>query len=258
MSVQRINFTKRSRLTRDQANVAIHPDGDNRPATFEARLNLSKLREHAGEARVFVEAYHQTTRMRFDFGVVAALDTPPPSALRLTEFSDWQDVRFRVKVTDTTHTPGRLVAWADRIKPKGPDDADEPDLVHFKDADLYGRLWDLEFHEDRGPVVLIEKSQGAQDVGRNPAFQAAVYPEVLRRTLEHAFIHEQTPYPAAGHWSTTWVDGFLKPKLGLAAPPVTDGSEERAVRDWVQQAVERFARRHRFADLWADQRKENP
>ena len=257
MSVQRINFTKRSRLTRDQANVTIYPDGDTRPATFEARLNLSSLRETVGDARVFVEAYHQTTRMRFDYGTVADTTPPPPAELRLTEFTDWKDVRFRVKVTDVDGTPGKLLAWADRIKPQGPDDQDEPDLVHFKDAPLFGRLWDMEFHDDRGPVVLIEKKFGAQDVGRDPKFQAAAFPEVMRRTLERAFIEDQTPYPTAGHWSTLWVDGYIKPKLSLPAPPPTDGSDENAVREWIQRAVETFSRHHRIADLWGNVKEES-
>lgn len=258
MSVQRINFTKRSRLTRKEANVTVHPDGDRRPATFEATLNLSRLRDTAGDARVFVEAYHQTTRMRFPFGTVATPAPPPPADLKLTEFADWRDVLFRVKVTDVTGTPGRLIAWADRIKPQGPDDHDEPDLVHFKDATLYGRLWDLEMPiGDNGPVVLIEKDFGAQDVGRDPKFQAAAFPEILRRTLDFAFIEERTAYPTPGHWSTTWVDGFLKPKLGLPAPPATDGSDESAVREWIQRAVEAFASKHRVADLWGDTNKES-
>lgn len=256
MSVQRINFTQRSRLTREQANVTIHPDGEEQPATFEAQLNLADFRETSGDARVFVEAYHQTTRMRFDYGTVAACSPPPPAKLRLTEFLDWRDIRFRVKVTDVRETPGKLIAWADRIRPQGPDDKDEPDLVHFKDAELFGRLWDLEFHEDRGPVVLIEKKHGAQEVGRDPTFQSAVFPEVLRRTLDCVYLEEQMPYPNPGHWSTLWVDGFIKTKLGLPAPPSVEGDGEPAVRKWIQQVVETFARHHRMADLWTESKQE--
>jgi len=255
MSVQRINFTQRSRLTREQANITIHPDGEDRPASFEARLNLSDLREAAGDARVFVEAYHQTTRMRFDFGTVAAITAPTAPELRLAEFPDWKDVRFRVKVTDVDGTPGKLIAWADRIKPQGPDDQDEPDLVRFLDAELFGLLWDLDFDE-QGPVVRIEKKHNAQDVGRDPVFQSAVFPEVMRRTLEYAFIEEQVPYPNPGHWSTLWVDGFIKAKLGLKSPPATDGSEEADVRRWIRGAVETFARQHRIADLWGQAHEE--
>lgn len=257
MSVQRINFTQRSRLTRDQANVVIHPDGDDKPATFEARLNLEQLPASAADAKVFVEAYHQTTRMRFGYGTVAAISEPPLNDRRLTEFADWTDVRFRVKVTDVTDTPGRLLAWADRIKPKGPDDHDEPDLVHFKDAELFGKLWDMEFDDEKGPIVLIEQRLGAQQVGRDDRFCACVFPEVLRRTLEYAFLDERVPYPQPGHWSTTWVDGFIKPKLGMKPPPSVDDAGEQALRQWVQLAVDNFARKHRMSDLWSPHVEEN-
>lgn len=251
MTVQRINFTKRSKLTHDQANVAIHPDGDQQPATFEARLKLDNLPPTAADARVFVEAYHQTTRMRFDYGTVGAITEPPIENRRLSEFSDWKDVMFRVKVTDVTDTPGRLIAWAHRIKPKGPDDQDEPDLVRFRDAELFGRLWDMEFDES-GPVVVIERRHGAQNVGRDDRFRAGAYPEIMRRALEHAFIDEQMPYPQEGHWSTTWVRDFVVAKLGKKASPALGADDPKAVREWINEAVELFARKHDMAKLWGD------
>lgn len=249
MTVKRMNFTQRQKLTREQANVEVHPDGDGRPAIFEARLKFDTLRGVADNARVFVEAYHQTTRMRFDYGTVAALAEPPVEARRLHEFADWKDVLFRVKVTDVIDRPGRLVAWANQIRPKGPDDRDEPDLVRFKDADLYGRLWDMDY-DDSGPIVLIERRRNAQTIGRDPAFRAAVYPEIMRRALEYAFIELQTPYPQPDHWSTTWVDGFVKPKLGLKAPPSFDAEGEGKLRDWIKEAVDTFARKHQLVNEW--------
>ena len=251
MTVQRMNFTKRSKLTHEQANVAIHPAGNDKPATFETRLKLDKLPTTAGDARVFVEAYHQTTRMRFDYGTVDAVREPPAEYRRLTEFPDWKDVMFRVKVTDVADRPGRLLAWAHRIKPKGPDDQDEPDLVRFKDAELRGRLWDLEF-DDAGPVVVIERRHGAQNVGRDDQFRAVAYPEIMRRSLERAFIEEKMPYPQEDHWSTTWVRDFVVAKMGLKATPALGTDDEKAVRDWIQDAVELFARKHNMAKLWGE------
>jgi hypothetical protein len=246
-----MNFTKRSRLTREQANVAIHPDGERKAATFEAQLRLDALPSGVGQARVFVEAYHQTTRMRFDYGTVAAVSEPPLEDRRLSEFSDWKDVMFRVKITDVTDAPGRLLAWADRIKPKGPDDQDEPDLVRFRDAELFGRLWDVEFDES-GPVVVVERAHGAQNVGRDDRFRAVAYPEIMRRTLEHAFIDEQMAYPQPGHWSTTWVRDFVLAKLGLKASPALGTEDTKAVREWINDAVELFARKHKMAELWGE------
>jgi len=247
--IKRMNFTSRRRLTREHANVVIHPAPDPAaPATFDVVLDLTPLRPAADAARVFVEAYHQTTRMRFDFGTVAVPLKPSPGQLELTEFADWRDVRFRVKVTDVDGAHGRILALADRIKPKSPEDQDEPDLVRFRDTDLYGLLWDIDF-DDEGPIVLIERGAGgAQQVGRNDLFKAAVYPEILRRSLERALIEDEAAHDDPQHWIKLWYEGYLKPKLGLAPPPPPEEKQSR--REWISRAVRAFAGRFRVVQYW--------
>jgi hypothetical protein len=249
MSIKRMNFTSRRRLTRDQANVVIHPAPDaSVPATFDVELDLSTLRPAADAARVFVEAYHQTTRMRFDFGTVGAIVKPPMNKLRLQEFSEWRDIRFRVKITGVNHDHGRILAWADRIKPRGPEDQDELDLVRFRDADLYGLLWDMDY-DDEGPIVQIERNAGgAQRVGRSDHFIAAVYPEVLRRALEKALLEEQMSHDDPEHWFQRWYAGYLKAKLGMNPPPPPDQQEPR--REWIKNAVHAFGGRFQIVHHW--------
>lgn len=245
MPVKRLNFTNRSRLTREQANIRVYPGT---PATFEAELNLSHLSDSAGTAHVFVEAYHRTTRMRFAFGTVADIRPPSPAELRLTEFPDWKDVSFRVKVTDVTEVPGRIVAWANRIHPKGPEDDKQSDLVRWKDAELNGRLWDMEFDEN-GPVVLVEKSVGHAAVGQDGRFIAVAYPEILRRSLSEALLVEKTTGDDPEHWFTAWNKGYLTVKLGL--PPVPeDANDVEQRRDWIEQAIAAFGTEFRVIDRW--------
>ncbi|MDC0273971.1 hypothetical protein OAK91_04485 [Planctomycetaceae bacterium] len=246
MPVKRINFTNRSKLTRDQANVLVHPG---KPATFEVVLNLSHLPESAATARVFVEAYHRTTRMRFSFGTVTNYASPPPHELRLTEFPDWRDVSFRVKVTDVNESPGRIIAWANKIHPKGPDDDQQNDLVRWKDAELNGRLWDMEFDEN-GPVVLVEKTVGHASVGQDSRFVAVAYPEILRRSLAQALLIDKTPGDDPEHWFAAWTKGYLNGKLGL--PPMDFDAEDFEQRsDWIEQAVDAFGRQYKLADQWS-------
>jgi len=251
MPIQRINFTSRRKLTREQANVLIHPAADpTAPASFDVQLDLNGLRPRGDAARVFVEAYHQTTRMRFDFGTVAAPICPIPLERRLHEFEDWKFVRFRVKVTDVTETPGRIIAWANQIKPTGPDDQNQSDLLRFKDDDLYGRLWDLVYDEE-GPIVLIERTAGgAQKVGRDSHFIAAAYPEILRRALDNALLEEKAVHDDPEHWFKTWYDGFLKAKLGLPEPPAAGYDPARRV--WINKAVNAFATKFQVVSHWAD------
>ena len=248
MTVKRINYSGRKKLTRTQANIVIYPPtGEGEAATFEAKLDLSKLGPAAANARVFVEAYHRTSRIRFDFGTVAAIVEPPISDRRLDEFDDWRHIRFRVKVSDATESAGRILALADRIKPQGLDDQDEPDLVRFCDADLDGRLWDLDF-DDNGPIVQVERSAGgAQVIGRSDQFRAAVYPEILRRTLQRAIVEEMASVDDEEHWLNNWFNGFLKAKLNMPAPPAEPITSQI---EWIDEAVNNFGRRFRLVDLW--------
>lgn len=250
MPIKRINFTSRRRLTRDHANVVIHPAPEPAtPASFDVELDLTGLRPDADAARVFVEAYHQTTRMRFDFGTVAAPIKPPPSQRRLIEFPDWRDVRFRVKVTDVTDSHGRILALGDRIKPTGPEDQDQSDLVRFRDADLFGLLWDIEFDEE-GPIVLVDRTAGgAQRIARNEHFIAAVYPEVLRRSLDRALVEDGVAHDDTEHWLSVWYEGYLKPKLCRPEPPPAEDHAGR--RTWISETVSEFARRFQIVQYWS-------
>lgn len=245
MPVKRLNFTNRSKLTREQANILIHPG---KPATFEALLNLSHLPDSAGTAKVFVEAYYRTTAMRFYFGTVAAINPPSQPDLRLTEFSDYKDVSFRVKVTDVVESPGRIIAWANDIDPKGPDDDKLNDLVRWKDDDLEGRLWDVEFDKD-GPVVLVERSVGHATVAQDGRFIAVAYPEILRRSLAEALLVDKIPGDDPEHWFTKWSKGYLTQKLGLPPVPV-DASDIQQRRDWIEQAVVAFGSQFKIVDQW--------
>jgi hypothetical protein len=245
MPVRHLNFTNRSKLTREQANVLIHSGN---PATFEAQLSLSHLPETAGAARVFVEAYHRTTRMRFDFGTVAKIASPPPHELRLTEFADWKNISFRVKVTSVSELPGRIIAWANNIHPRGPVDDPQSDLVRWKDTDLGGLLWDLEFDE-RGPVVLIEKTLGHATIGQDGCFIASAYPEIFRRALSEAVLADRTSGDDPDHWFTEWSRDYLTAKLRL--PPVPqDANDVEQRRDWIEQAVTAFGRQFKVIDQW--------
>lgn len=252
----RLNYTGRRKITLDHIDVHILPI-ENGPATFDLGLHLEDLRPRHDSAHVFIEAYRQSTRMRFDWGTVGILTPPPTTALCLTEFTDWRRVLFRIKVTDVTEQPGKLIAWCDQIKPAGPDNEPKSDLLWFENADLDGPLWALRFDDVQGPVVQIANDAGdCHTVGGDPRFQAAVFPEIMRRVLTQAFITDRENGHDEEHWSHAWLDGFLKPQFKLPEPPALDDEDGR--REWIEQAVQTFAHRHRFGETWATTSKEQP
>lgn len=248
MTVKRINYSGRLKLTRDEASVRVWPPTRSTDkACFDVQLDLARLLPSFSDALVFVEAYQRSVRMRFAFGTVANIAEPPPNQRVLSEFPEWQDVQFRIKITDVTASSGRIVAWADRIKPQGLDNGNETDLVRFRDAELRGRLWDVEFDE-LGPIVLVERDQGgAQSVGRSNYFRAAAYPEILRRVLFQALILDDGSVDDEDYWLKLWYEGFLHSKLKLSEPP--DGTTQEKI-EWIDDAVVKFASKLQISTLW--------
>ena len=121
MAVRRLNYTGRKRLPLADLRFAIQPEVGGAPL-FSTNINLGHLKLPPN-ADVYVEAYRQTTWMRFRFGTVG--DVRPVDELKLTEFDSPEGVLFRVRVTSPIENRGLLLAEADRIRPRvGPEDED--------------------------------------------------------------------------------------------------------------------------------------
>lgn len=249
MSIRRLNYTKRKRLTRDEARISLFRDGQNR-RFFDAALNLPA--DLPPTARVFVEAYRSSPslRVRFDFGTVGAMAPPSLGDRSLDEFDDQLPApRFRVKVTDVDSSPGRLLALADGIKPT--DQSDEPErrkgLLFVGWERLDGHIWTLDIQEDQGPVLIIDDgiADPLRRLANDPWFVALVYPEVLRRTLEYvlsdklALLEDET-YP----WALQWMR-FAAALPGMEAKTLPQsGMDKEEKRDWIDAATAAFARHH--------------
>ena len=68
MPVRRINFTGRKRLTAADVEIRLHDDAT--PLSFEVSKLSLKRHNLAEEAFVCVEAYRQSSWMRFPLGTV--------------------------------------------------------------------------------------------------------------------------------------------------------------------------------------------
>lgn len=256
----RLNYTNRLKLPLDKLIFNIHPDANDGPATFDAQLDLDELKPDMNDAHVFVEAWHQSTRMRFDWGTVESLLPPPESRRQLTEFEDWEHVTFRVKVTDMTHESGKILAWRKRITPHGPKDHPESDILSFRNRKLDGLIWDMEF-DTTGPIVCIDPRAGdCQAIGQNPQFIASAYPEIMRRILIKAFIIDRNDGDDHDddeeNWSCIWLKDFIKPVLGIDDPlPPLEDLDVR--REWIDEAVRVFARKNNLRQSWNPQLQED-
>lgn len=257
MSIRRLNYTKRKKLTLDQVHIALSPAGQGRLRMFTADLTLpSGL---PGDARIFVEAYRSSpaARMRFDYGTVSALQAPPAGQRQLTEFDDdLPPPLFRVKITDNNEQPGRLVADAQRIRPLDPDE--QPDkqrgILYTMWRDNDGLVWELDILDEvRGPVLYIDQTADPyKELPGRIEFKALVYPEIMRRMLTRALADDSRDDPEG--WQHTWLQ-FPRQTFGFMDPPPTrDDLDEN--KDWVDTAVRACSRSAGFCQAMAPKETE--
>lgn len=247
--IRRLNYTGRVKINRTDVRLATRiADGT---LSFDAALQLTDY-ELPAEALVFVEAYRQTTWMRFPFGTVAALQ--PPSDRELREFDSPDGILFRVKVTQA-HDEHILLAAADRIPLALPADeeADSESLLEFVPAELGDEMWQVEL--DAEPRLLVNKSAvpDCRQLALSPVFVALVYPAVLRQILASILIdhgHRDTDDDA--DWRSKWLRfAILLPGVDPELPE--KDADEEALR-WADDAVLSFARqlslREKFSAAW--------
>lgn len=248
--IRRLNYTGRVKIKRADVQLATRVIGDQ--LSFDANLSLTDY-ELPAEALVFVEAYRQTTWMRFQFGTVAALQ--PPSDRGLHEFDSPEGILFRVKVTQA-RDEHILLAAADRIPLALPEDgeADRESLLEFVPADLGDEIWQVEL--DGEPRLLVNKTAvpDCRQLALSPAFVALVYPAVLREILTHVLIeHEHRDVDDNTDWRSKWLRfATLLPGVD---PEIPEKDEDHdAARRWADDVVVAFAKklalREKFGAAW--------
>ncbi len=247
-----INYTGRKTIYQEDARVTIQarPGGG---YTFDASLDFAEYRLPA-EAQVYVEAYRQTTWMRFPWGTVGELK---PSVGRvLSEFESPEEILFRVKVVcDAPH--GQLIAEADRIRPRDPgdDDADRLPLLPVKPEDLGEEAWKVEIEAPTTRLLINSSFGDVHAVALSPEFRSLVYPAALRTILQQALCVRGTDgdLPSAGEpdeWQSKWIR-FCQhlPGIGAGTDPFDlDDVDER--QRWIDEAVRAFCRRQRLKEFF--------
>ncbi len=248
MSIRRINSTGRMRIVREDARFFVLPDSDGM-LTFDATLNLADY-ELPSDAQVHVEAYRQTTFMRFPYGTVGAPRPPGNVARRLTEFASRDSMLFRVKVTSTGDRAGVLLAEGDRIPVS--DDEEQPDnripLLPPAPEDLGQEVWRVAISGAEGPVLLVNsRVDDWKAVAASPLFRSLVYPAAMRHVLWHVYKVEETRVmDDADDWRCRWLM-FAAGLPGVVDPPLTSGDDDEW-GEWITSAVESFTRQHQMLE----------
>lgn len=252
--IRKLNYTGRKKLLKEDTQIILYEREGELPF-FDVSLNLRRY-ELPDDALVFVEAYQQTTLMRFDFGTVGCIK--PVSDCRLGLFDSVEGVLFRVKVTSPALPQGKLLAEGDQIRfcrsEEQPDD--RLPLLPVKPQDIGNEIAKLDFSEEQ-PLLLVNFSAGDwQEIARSPAFAAFVYPQSLREILCRILIseeHDDTEDP--DDWRSKWLR-FAVGLPGVNAPPDAE-SDDNQKWDWIEDAVSSFATKlcllDRFQEYWREE-----
>jgi hypothetical protein len=256
---RKLNYTKRQRLKREHAVVAIHQPREADPPVISASIDLTAY-SLPSDANVLVEAYRHTAWQRFDYGTVGALHAPDDRILR--DFGAAEGVQFRVKIVEPiSHgaTAARILAQADGIKPN--QDGPRRSLLPLDpDPSLREEVWRLEIDENDGPLVKVSTHlvRDRHALARSPAFLTLALPEILRRILTWAV---SDGLPGDDEWDTPH-GRWIRFGCGLLAqnePPseLDDRDEGVDARDrWIESAVTRFCRANRidrtFGGWWRE------
>jgi hypothetical protein len=252
--IRRFNYTGRKRIRREHVDIVVRELGEG-AATFDATVELERY-ALPPEALVFVEAYRSPLWMRFGFGTVELRQTPDER--RLTEFESTEGLLFRVKVTSPNEHRRLLLAEADQIPLRRPEQ--KPDrrvpLLPVVPEDLGDEVARLDFgpsFEDR-PKLFVNRNLGDwPTIAKSPAFAAMVYPQALREILTRVlWIEEYYELEPADDWRAQWLR-FATLAPGVGAVP--QKGEQEYFDDWIRSAVETFARHQRlgtvFEEFWS-------
>lgn len=237
--IRRLNYTGRVKICR--TDLRLGTVGSDGALSFDANLRLTEY-ELPADAQVFVEAYRQTSWMRFPYGTVTAIQ--PPANRLLSEFDSPEGIHFRIKVTQAgdEHV---LLAVADRIPLALPEENAEAEcLLPVRPAELGNEIWQLDL-EDPEPELLVNHAAAPdwRQMAYSPVFISLVYPEVFRQVLLTVLIeHRHRDIDDNTDWKSKWLR-FATTLPGVDPElPAIEGEEE-AVKIWVTDAVSAFAKK---------------
>lgn len=254
--LRKFNYTDRKRIPKTCIQVKVSRANDPIPS-FDARFDLSSL-SLPGHARIFLEAYHRSSYMRFDYGRIS--DVQVPSDRRLTDIEGNGEARFRLKIVDDSAEHGRVLAEADDISPLDASAAaaGRNSILPVTDAELGDQIWRVNFntHDGRPELELNKSIEGVKRIAESDdTFMALVYPSVIRQILQHILRNETVDLDGpADDWRVQWLR-YSCSLPGIFPPPDLDAeaSDNLDTRrdEWIEDVVAAFCSKHKLLDAYA-------
>lgn len=250
--LRRFNYTGRKQIPRSAVSVQVRRDG-NGASSFDATFDISQMKLPS-HAKVYLEAYHRASYMRFDYGCVS--DIRPPQDRKLTDIEGNGTPQFRLKVVDETTEHGCVLAEADGVAPLDGDaeEAGRNSILPVVDADLGDQVWRVNFdtYDGRPELELNRAIEGIKRMAEtDDTFLCLVYPAVVRQVLTRVVRIEgfaELDGPPED-WRVQWLK-FACSLPSVMKPPKPDGDEDESVElkqlEWIEDVATAFSSKHRI------------
>jgi hypothetical protein len=244
--IRRLNYTNRQKIKRQDISIVVDEQQGGTPS-FEASVNFDSY-NLPRDASVFIEAYRRTKLMRFPFGT--ASNFVAPTDTKLSEFDSTDNLLFRVKVSSTSPTPGKLLAEADQISARRSDEESEErvPLLPVHSEDLGAEISRVDFI-DRPTLLINSKLGNWRDVARSEVFVSLVLPLAVREILNrivHIEKFSEIDSEDYNDWRFLWLK-FASELPGTEDIP-SDPSDYVLVDNWIESVVQAFGRQFAMLD----------
>lgn len=236
-----LNFTGRREIDRSAVQIRLREED----GKIMMDVNAIDLSGHdlPSTAKLAVEAYRQTTKVRVPCGSVASPEYPKDVHLDAFDLIDNFQLRLRVVGTDGA-SHGMVLAVADRLRGTGNDDeASAEPLLKLQRAELGDRIWKFGLDDDQ-PILYINKFLENHDqLVHSPSFKALVLPEFFRHValwIARNRDDADEPNSTISHWLLFCESIGVDPS---DLDSLEDGDEGASdiIDEWATEAATTFA-----------------
>lgn len=232
--IRKLNSTGRRRIEREAIRLRVINDAG-RTTVLSVDYELPPEMIESQTARVFLDLKAGTYFRRVELSSIGA---GAPQRVPLAGLEDIDGVRGFLRVVEAGS--GKILGEARNLRPVGRDEAEaeRESLLQIRRSKLDGLIWKLQLEGEDQPVLLIEESLGSLTfVVGNPAFQALVLPEVLRRILEEVNKEGwESDSDDQDDWKVQWR------RLGIRYGNWPGSLTPDGLEDWKENVAGRFAR----------------
>jgi len=238
--IRKFNYTGRKKINQAAIKISVN---DDLIRYFDVSVDITEynLPDHA---KVYIEPYFKSSFMRFCLGTVGKISLPEDRYL--IDIPQSEVLLFRVKIVDESKKIGRLLALADRIKPKNLQDsnANKQSILWIDDSRSLGQeIFRLSFDQD---FPTLEVNKDIKDIRhvlkRDELFFSLVYPSVVRE-IAKKIIYELSAFEEGDDsWQSKWLSFIRKTLFVSYLPDETQEEQE----EWINDVVSAFCRKYKI------------